>query len=523
MTHIGDGAVPRPYPHGRSGSTLPELLALQATTRGDAVALLHKRHGIWQTWNWRQVAETAGRWAAALSGLGVERGATVAIAGANQPRLLLAMLACQIHGAVPVLVPPPGAGVGLVHALAAHPCRVVFAAGEHEVHALHAVFADLPVQPIVICDDLRGLRSLWADWMLDWDSFDAGAVATTNSVAISPSSTAAIVYAAGDADAVRPIVLPHRTLVSAAGAVAEDYAVGAADRSVLATPLGWPMALLLGPVLSLISGASLALPESDATVLSDVREAGPTLLFGPPLLFRQIRQAGYRRVAVSARPWRGLLDRALGLTQHDGATTGVLTRVLLRALRDRLGLTRLRAAISTEEPLPPQIAAFFAALGIETKVFADPSGDRQDSALSGSVFIRAAYTAMAADGAAIALVAPDIDAIALWAQQRGETVRSTEEIAGLSSVQTLLASEIAAVSPKIARFLIVPAGLTLASGEVSPDGVLRRETIERLHRAALDRLQSGDGHAAKPAPLAEAPDHSQPHAVWAMQTSIGIL
>src|SRR5947209_16439244 len=130
MTHIGGIALPQTLPHGQDASTFPEVLALQAAARGSAAALLHKRYGLWQTWTWDQLAATAARWAGSLSAHGVQAGETVIVAGANSPRLWLAVLACQWHGAVPVVVPQPGAGIALAQALAAHPSRVVFAAGE---------------------------------------------------------------------------------------------------------------------------------------------------------------------------------------------------------------------------------------------------------------------------------------------------------------------------------------------------------------------------------------------------------
>jgi long-subunit acyl-CoA synthetase (AMP-forming) len=529
MTHIGEIAVPRSLSHGHTAATLPDLLAQQAAARGAAVALLHKRHGIWQRQTWHEVADTAARWAAALADLGVARGDNVVIAGANRPRLLIAMLACQIRGAVPVLVPQAGAGAGLAQVLRAHPAKLIFAAGEHEVHAIHAIRADLAMQPNVICDDLRGLRSLWDNWLTDWDAWDRAAEAVRDSGDVPESATAAIVFAPGDTEARQPITLTHRAVASAALSVVDGYRVTPKDRTVLAVPFGWPSALVLGTAQALASGGSLAIAESDATVLADLREAGPTLLFGPPLLFRQIRQAGFRHVCGTATPWRDVIGHALGFTGSAAVPPGMLGRVLLAMLRKRLGLSRLRLAISTEAAAAPQVTAFFESLGVNMQVFADPQGPAapaavaQEARLTGSVFIRAAYATATAGGIGVALIAPDAAAITLWARQRGEALRSTEDIAALPSVIALLAAEIATAEPAIGRFLIAAQGLSPQAGDIAPDGTVQHTATERLHAAALARLRSGGGIAVEARPQAQAAEPAAQATIWAMQAGIGVL
>ncbi len=523
MTHLGDIAVPRTLPHGQNGTTLPALLAMQASANGAKVALLHKRLGIWHRWTWQQTDSAARRLAAGLAALGVERGEQVVIAGANRPRLLLAMLASQIHGAVPVLVPQPGGGVALADVLAAHAPRVVFAAGEDEVHAIHAVRANLARQPVVVCDDLRGLRSLWDTWLVDWDAFESGRDAQAAPSAAREADAAVIVYSLGVDGPPQPLTFTHRALAAAAGAVVEDFAIGPADRSVLAVPMGWPTALLLGPVQSLVSGATLAFPESDATALGDLREAGPTFLFGPPLLFRQLRQAAFLRTASARQPWRGMLERALGFDPSQSPGRGLLSRWLLGPLRDRLGLSRLRTAVVTQAALAPQVDACFAALGIAVRPFTDPQAEPPpnsevlEARLSGSVFIRAACVV---DGAA--LVAPDNDALAAWAQQRGERFRSTEELGALPCVRDLLAREIAAAAPQIGRFLIAHNALSPQAGDMTADGCLRRAEVERLQPIALAELRTGGGIAVTAAESADDQLQDAYAMVWPLQAGLGV-
>ena len=67
--------------------TFPKLLMLNARTRGDKPAVREKAFGIWQTWTWKNVAEEVRDFALGLQALGLKAGETVALVGANRPRL----------------------------------------------------------------------------------------------------------------------------------------------------------------------------------------------------------------------------------------------------------------------------------------------------------------------------------------------------------------------------------------------------------------------------------------------------
>lgn len=497
MTHHGDIAAARTVPLGTGAPTLPDLLAAQARTRGGALALLHKRLGIWQTWTWRQAAAEVARLAGAIVAHGVRPGEAVLVAGASRPRLLLAMLACQHAGAVPVLVPQEGAGVGIDVALADHQPRLAFVAGEHEVYPIAAVRERLVRQPTVVCDDARGLTSLRAPWLVTLEAFAGGSPGEVASLAAAEDA-AAIVYVEAIAGPARATRLTHAALAARATQALGSYQLGTGDRGFMAVPLGWSEALLHGPVLSLHAGYPLAFPESDATVLRDLREAGPALLFGPPALFRQLRQAAFLATKGSAWPWRGLLERAFSFAAGDGRA-GLLARGVVGPARDLLGVSRLRLAICFGGLLPPQIAAFLTLIGARVATIDSAGGafDAVAARLSGSVYIRHAYVACDDRGDLVALLALDPDSVAQWAQSVGERVRSTAELAGLAPVRALLAGEIAALNAtaapgqRIAGFLIAPNGFDTRQDEITADGRLRRESIERLHAAALAALRDG--------------------------------
>ena len=84
--------------------TFPKLLVRNARSFGDRPAMRHKDLGIWQTWTWAQVLDEVRAYAVGLHRLGLKRGDTIAIVGANRPKLYWSVMAAQVLGAVPVPV-----------------------------------------------------------------------------------------------------------------------------------------------------------------------------------------------------------------------------------------------------------------------------------------------------------------------------------------------------------------------------------------------------------------------------------
>ena len=80
--------------------TFPRLLLNHAAVRGDRPATREKYLGIWQTWNWSQVAQEVRAMACGLAELGFKRGDNLALIGDNRPRLYWAMCAAQMLGGV---------------------------------------------------------------------------------------------------------------------------------------------------------------------------------------------------------------------------------------------------------------------------------------------------------------------------------------------------------------------------------------------------------------------------------------
>ena len=84
--------------------TFTKLLIRNANLYGARPAMRHKNLGIWQSWTWSEALENVRAYAAGLHRLGLERGETLAIVGANRPKLYWSVMAAQMLGVIPVPV-----------------------------------------------------------------------------------------------------------------------------------------------------------------------------------------------------------------------------------------------------------------------------------------------------------------------------------------------------------------------------------------------------------------------------------
>ena len=76
-------------------TTFPQLLLQHAAERPTDAALREKEYGIWQTWTWKEAAETVRHLGCGLLALGFQRGQNLALVGDNRPHLYMSMVAAQ--------------------------------------------------------------------------------------------------------------------------------------------------------------------------------------------------------------------------------------------------------------------------------------------------------------------------------------------------------------------------------------------------------------------------------------------
>jgi long-chain acyl-CoA synthetase len=127
------------------------------------------------------------------------------------------------------------------------------------------------------------------------------------------------------------------------------------------------------------AGVQVNFAESIATVQANLREVQPTILFGVPRIWEKILAGVHIRLA-SATPlkrlgawlWLRVADRIGSRLVARQGQHSVATRLayaigwlfFYRALRERIGVRRVRYAASGAAPIAPDVLKFFMGIGV---------------------------------------------------------------------------------------------------------------------------------------------------------------
>jgi long-chain acyl-CoA synthetase len=155
----------------------------------------------------------------------------------------------------------------------------------------------------------------------------------------------------------------------------------ASDEFVSFLPLAWMGEQMMAVASALLFGFCVNFPEEPDTVRQDMREIGPNLVFSPPRVWENMAATVQVKIMETTALKRWLYNRLLplGIRHMDrvfaGERPGALLTLgrwladalLFRALRDRLGFSRLRSATTGGAALGPDTFKFFHAMGVRLK------------------------------------------------------------------------------------------------------------------------------------------------------------
>jgi long-chain acyl-CoA synthetase len=356
--------------------TLPLLLARNASRWPRRPAWRHKRLGIWETETWSAFVRRCHDIAAGLAANGFGRGDRLAVLGDNRPALYATLLAAQSLGGVGVPLDPDADASRLAAVMDDARISIVVADTADQAERL-ASLTDAQGSPArVFCADTGGFNrsDRWESGRLDTVT-NTPQDSATAALEPAPRDLALLLYPAAAQSP--PLPLSHAQLITAAEAIAAADPVRPTDEALCYLPMSSYEDALYSLTLGLLGGFACNCPEAPDSVLRDLREIGPTILFLPTaacdalaeIVSSKVEAAtGFKRrsftffqhLALEAEARREQ-ERALPLGLALGCRIGEL--VAYAPARDQLGLSRVRW-VHTDGPLPPGTARLLRALGV---------------------------------------------------------------------------------------------------------------------------------------------------------------
>lgn len=371
---------------GAPADTFPKLLLEQAARRPDGVALRRKGRGIWRLYTWRRSVEHVRDLAFGLRDVGLGAGRTIVLLADNGPEWLFVELAAQALGAIPVGIDPrmPAERVRRLCARAAS--AIVVAGGQQQVDTVLAVRDRLPALATVVYVDPKGMRDYRQPGLVSLVALEARG---RDLAAAEPGRFAAwvaqgegaapglMLTTSGTGGPLRLVTHAHRSAVLAAAALNDLDPRTPKDEHVSSLPLVWWGEQLM-IAQALLVGSVVNFPESPETAREDFREISPTQVLALPRMWEAIAARIRFNGETSTPLKRRLFERCLAVGRRAAelrladrplppglrAAERLADLLVFRAVRDKVGLKRVRYAYSSGGALGGDYVRFFRSIGV---------------------------------------------------------------------------------------------------------------------------------------------------------------
>ena len=361
----------------------------------DGVAMREKDYGIWQEYTWTDVWELVQDAAHGLLALEVEVGDRVSIHSEDRPEWIILDMATIAVRAITTGLYPTNPSTEVEYLMADSGSVVHLAEDQEQADKVMEVIESLPHLRTIIHIEPRGFRK-WRDdpRFLLWDDFlemgrehraaNPGQLERVMSDAALDDAIT-LVYTSGTTGPPKGAMLTNTNFLFCV-----ENLVGIEDRIPGKPPNPADSILTYLPLCHIAErifsawhmagfGCTLNFAESIETVEQNLREVQPTLFFAVPRILERIH-AGIiikgKDGTWFKRVWFGFGMKLVSIigaqrVANDGDHT-FLSRLLyligypivFRALKERIGMRRVRYAAVGAAPIAPELIQYFLGMGV---------------------------------------------------------------------------------------------------------------------------------------------------------------
>jgi long-chain acyl-CoA synthetase len=375
-----------------AGSDTPaRVFRARCAEWGERSALRRKVGGLWQSISWQAYYQRARAVGLALAAHGLVRHSVVCVLAENRPEWLYIDMGAQCMGLVGNGIYPTSSPEQVFHILHDSGAQALFVENQEQLEKALAVRARCPALKLIVVMEREGLRNLNDAGIVFFNDFLAGgerlaekaaqALAFEQAIdAGAPDDLAFLVYTSGTTGAPKGAMISNRNVVFQITQAASYLDVILGDRSLSFLPLchiAERMASVFNP---LAVGLIVHFPENAGTVVNDLREVAPHVVFAPPRFWeKMVSQIDlYMRDAIKPARWVYAQarehNRAVVESKLSGASSALpslwgqaLQWLAFRNIRRSLGLQNIKSALTGAAPVPPDLIRWYLGMGIELR------------------------------------------------------------------------------------------------------------------------------------------------------------
>ncbi|HDZ90157.1 MAG: AMP-binding protein [Deltaproteobacteria bacterium] len=373
--------------------TLLGLIIKNADEMPDEVAIREKRYGVWSPMTWSQFRDNVQRFALGLRSLGFEPGDNLAIIGDNKPEWIIAEFGCMGAGGLPTGAYPDSMAEEMEYLISYSDARFLVVRDQEQVDKILAIWERIgnQVERVVVWDS-RGMSHYYGEYTF-LERFekvlDMGAEKERDQKdyllklveRLDPTKPALMLTTSGTTAKPKLSLLSHENFIEASKSYGEVVEMRRGDELLSAAPLSWIGEQLYNVARFLMVGARYNFPEETETLRKDLLELQPYYFGGTPIVWEFIISTIQAAMDNADVVKRYFYNKAIGTAlkcadaelagQDPGKWNRFLHRTLnffvLRPLKNKVGLGRVRMAVTGGGAISPEVFKYFKALGLDLR------------------------------------------------------------------------------------------------------------------------------------------------------------
>jgi len=371
-------------------NTIPQIVQDNYEKWGSRTAMCMKKFGIWQRYSWRDCYENVKYLSLGLISLGLEPGDVVCIIGDNEPEWFWGEFATQAARGIAT-----GIFVDCIPSevkyIASHSdAKFAIVNDQEQTDKFLEIKDDLPLLNKVIYWDPKGLKNYDDPILISFSEVMklGKEYEETHSDLLEQNiengkgdDIAFIYYTSGTTGLPKGAMLTHRALINTARGFISRYPLNENDDLISNFPAAWVGDSFFATIPHLLTGARLNFPEEPETITEDTRETGPNfVIYGPRQWESLVSEIQVKMMDASAlkRFCYNLflpVGHKIADIKFQGKTLNLFWRalhriaytLLFRPLKDKLGLSKVRFAVTGSSVLSLDTFRLIHAIGIELR------------------------------------------------------------------------------------------------------------------------------------------------------------
>ena len=374
----------------KTGHTIPHIIQDNYEKWGHQTAMCMKKFGVWQRYDWKDYYQNVKYFSLGLISLGLEPGDVVCIIGDNEPEWFWGEFAAQAAGGIATGIFVDSIPSEVKYIAAHSDAKFAVVNDQEQTDKFLEIKDELPSLKRVIYWDPKGLKN-YDDPMLigfseviklgkEYEKAHPG-LFEQNIEKVKEDDVAFIYYTSGTTGLPKGAILSHRALITTAREFIRRYPLNENDDLISNFPAAWVGDSFFATIPHLLTGARLNFPEEPETIAEDTREVGPNfVIYGPRQWEGLVSEIQVKM--IDAHPLKRFtynLFLPVGYRIADAklqgktpnlfwrALHGIAYWLLFRPLKDKLGLSKVRFAVTGSSVLSLDTFRLIHAIGVELR------------------------------------------------------------------------------------------------------------------------------------------------------------